>query len=113
MTDCLFCAIASGDIPAAIVSESDHVVVFRDVSPQAPVHVLAIPRKHVANVGELAVEDPALASELLSAATAAAKELGLDDGYRVVFNTGNEGGQSVDHVHAHVLGGRQLTWPPG
>lgn len=113
MTDCLFCAIVNGDIPAAIVSESDHVVVFRDVSPQAPVHVLAIPRKHIANVGELAAEDPALAADLLTAATQAAKDLDLVDGYRVVFNTGREGGQSVDHVHAHVLGGRQLTWPPG
>jgi histidine triad (HIT) family protein len=113
MTDCLFCAIANGDIPAAIVSESDQVVVFRDVSPQAPVHVLAIPRKHVANVGDLAAEDPTLAIELLAAATQAAKDLGLVDGYRVVFNTGQDGGQSVNHVHAHVLGGRQLTWPPG
>jgi len=88
-------------------------VVFRDVSPQAPVHVLAIPRAHFANVGELAAKDPVLAAELLTAATQAATDLGLAQGYRVVFNTGNEGGQSVNHVHAHVLGGRQLTWPPG
>ncbi len=114
MTDCLFCAIATGDIPAAIVSETDRVVVFRDVSPQAPTHVLAIPRSHIRNVGELAQTDPSLAAEVLAAATQAAIDLGLaDDGYRVVFNTGNEGGQSVDHVHAHVLGGRQMTWPPG
>ena len=113
MTDCLFCAIAAGDMPANIVSETDRVVVFHDVSPQAPVHVLAIPRKHFANVSDLAEQDPALAAELLVSATKAARSLGLIDGYRVVFNTGEDGGQSVNHVHAHVLGKRQLTWPPG
>lgn len=110
---CLFCSIAAGDIPAAIVRRTDRVVVFRDLTPQAPVHLLAIPVEHYQNVAQLAGADPDLVGELLAQAAAAAQEEGIGDGNRVVLNTGRDGGQSVDHVHAHVLGGRQLLWPPG
>jgi histidine triad (HIT) family protein len=95
------------------VRRSDRVVVFRDVAPQAPVHVLEIPVEHHANLAKLSAADPALVSALIEEATAAAVDEGISDGYRVVFNTGWQGGQTVDHVHAHVLGGRQFNWPPG
>lgn len=113
MADCLFCKIASGDIPATIIAQDDRVVVFADVHPQAPTHLLAIPRTHYTDILELAVADPTLAGDVLAAATQAAVANGPVDGHRVVFNTGRDGGQTVPHVHAHVLGGRQLTWPPG
>lgn len=113
MTDCLFCGVASGAIPATIVKRTDTVVVFTDIHPQAPTHVLAIPVEHFANVGELVHTNALLAADVLAVATESAAELGLADGYRVVFNTGRDGGQTVDHVHAHVLGGRQMGWPPG
>lgn len=113
MTDCLFCAIASGDIPANIIAQDERVVVFADVNPQAPTHVLAIPRDHHDDFESLISADPQLAVEVMAAATKAAADAGLTNGYRIVFNTGSDGGQSVPHVHAHVLGGRQLTWPPG
>ena len=113
VTNCLFCAIAAGDIPATILAETERVVVFADVNPQAPTHVLAIPRDHHADFAELMEADPQLAVEVMAAATEAARTAGLDDGYRIVFNTGPAAGQTVLHVHAHVLGGRQLTWPPG
>lgn len=112
MSDCLFCSIAAGDIPATVVASDDDVVAFRDIDPQAPVHVLVVPRSHFANAGELAQADPALAGKLLSAAASVARAEGLAD-YRIVMNTGAGAGQSVFHVHAHVLGGRDLTWPPG
>ena len=113
MTNCLFCAIASGDIPATIMSEDDRIVVFADVNPQAPTHLLAIPREHHTDFASLVAADPQLATDVVAAATKAARDAGLTNGYRIVFNTGRDGGQSVAHVHAHVLGGRQLTWPPG
>lgn len=114
MADCLFCRIVSGEIPATIVRESERTVAFRDVNPQAPTHVLVIPRKHVAAVGELAREEPDLLVELMRESEAVAAQEGLlDGGYRTVFNTGPDGGQMVFHVHAHVLGGRQMGWPPG
>ncbi len=113
MSDCLFCAIASGDIPATVVYSDHQVVVFRDLNPQAPTHVLAIPRTHYTNADALATAEPVLAGTLLAAVGTVARAEGLTDGYRVVFNTGSHGGQTVDHVHAHLLGGRQLTWPPG
>lgn len=112
MSDCLFCRIIAGEIPADVVLRTDDFVAFRDISPQAPVHVLVIPVAHHANAGDLAVADPALAGRLLAAAREVAVSEGLSD-YRLVFNTGAEAGQSVFHVHAHVLGGRSLTWPPG
>lgn len=114
MSDCLFCAIAVGDIPADLVHSDDEIVAFRDITPQAPVHVLVIPRAHHANAAALAAADPALAGRLLGVAgDIAAREGIADTGYRLVTNTGEGAGQSVHHVHIHVLGGRDLTWPPG
>ena len=113
MPDCLFCAIATGDIPATVVAENDDVVAFADVDPQAPTHVLVIPRRHVATLADLCDVDPALVVAMVSMATAVAAEAGLDAGYRVVVNTGADGGQTVEHVHTHVLGGRPMQWPPG
>jgi histidine triad (HIT) family protein len=109
--DCLFCKIAAGEIPADVVRETDRTVAFRDINPQAPTHVLVIPREHHADLGELLRDESLLAAVLREAAAVAADE-GIDS-YRVVFNTGAEAGQTVFHVHAHVLGGRGMTWPPG
>ncbi|MFC5752678.1 histidine triad nucleotide-binding protein [Actinomadura rugatobispora] len=114
MTDCLFCKIVSGDVPAKIVRESAGTVAFRDINPQAPTHVLVIPREHHPTVGELAAADPELLAELLGEARQVAEDEGVaEGGYRIVFNTGPQAGQTVFHVHAHVLGGRGLNWPPG
>jgi histidine triad (HIT) family protein len=114
MSDCLFCTIAAGGIPADVVHSDDEVLAFRDVSPQAPVHVLVIPRAHYATASELATADPGLAGRLLAVAGEIAAREGVEDsGYRIVTNTGDSAGQSVHHVHFHVLGGRALTWPPG
>lgn len=113
MSDCLFCRIVADEIPADVVLRRDDVLAFRDINPQAPVHVLVIPAAHYADVAELAAADPELAGRLLQAAAEVATAQGLDSGYRVVLNTGADAGQSVFHVHAHVLGGRSLTWPPG
>jgi histidine triad (HIT) family protein len=113
-SSCLFCAIAAGDIPADIVHRDEEVVVFRDIDPQAPVHLLVIPTSHHDTAGDLATENPALAGVLLARAAEAARVAGVSEtGYRIVTNTGSDGGQSVQHVHFHVLGGRGLTWPPG
>jgi histidine triad (HIT) family protein len=112
VSDCLFCRIASGDIPAAFIAETDDAVSFRDINPQAPFHVLVIPRAHVDSLAS--AEDPALLGSLLTLAARIAKEQGIaDGGYRVVVNTGEHGGQSVSHLHLHLLGGRHLGWPPG
>lgn len=112
--DCLFCKIVAGEVPANVVRESPGTITFRDINPQAPTHVLVIPREHHRTAGELAAADPALAAEVLrEAADIAADEGVADAGYRIVFNTGAGAGQTVFHVHAHVLGGRGLTWPPG
>ena len=113
MSDCLFCAIVAGDIPATIVHETDDVVAFRDISPQAPTHVVVVPRAHHADAAELAAADPALPGRLLAAGAAVPEAEGPSDGYRFVLNTGRDGGQTVFHVHLHVLGGRPMTWPPG
>lgn len=114
MSTCLFCSIASGDLAADIVLEDDSVVAFRDVTPQAPVHVLVIPRAHHATAESLVSENPQLASRVLAAAAQVAHLEGVaDGGYRIVTNTGAQAGQSVHHVHFHVLGGRDLQWPPG
>lgn len=113
VTDCLFCAIAAGSIPAAVVWESDDIVAFKDVNPQAPVHILVIPRRHFRDTAALAAADPTLAAALMSAACDVARASGLEGGYRLVLNTGRDGGQSVGHVHVHVLGGRRMLWPPG
>ena len=114
MADCLFCRIVAGDIPADVVAEFPRTVAFRDIVPQAPVHVLVVPREHYADVAYLVAADPDLATLLLADTTRVASDLGLSDGgYRIVFNTGVHGGQTVPHVHAHVLGGRPMGWPPG
>jgi histidine triad (HIT) family protein len=107
-TDCIFCKIVAGEIPAQIVREGEGVVAFRDLDPQAPMHVLVIPRAHHGDVGALAAADPRVLAELVSTAA----EIAGGD-YRLVFNTGEQAGQSVAHVHGHVLAGRRLTWPPG
>jgi histidine triad (HIT) family protein len=112
--DCLFCGIAGGQIPATIVSANSRTIAFRDINPQAPVHVLVIPRAHHANLAELGAAEADLLGELVTHAKEVAVAEGVaDTGYRVVFNTGPEAGQTVNHVHAHVLGGRRMSWPPG
>jgi histidine triad (HIT) family protein len=114
MSDCLFCTIVAGGIPAEVVLRDDDVLAFRDVNPQAPVHVLVIPTAHHATAADLATADPALAGRLLQVAGEIAAREGVDgSGYRIVTNTGESAGQSVHHVHFHVMGGRALTWPPG
>ena len=113
MIDCLFCKIANGEIPVDVVLETDSALAFRDIDPQAPTHVLVIPREHFANAKALAQANPVLAGQVLALATQVATNEGLENGYRIVTNTGSDGGQSVDHVHLHVVGGRPLTWPPG
>ncbi|GAA2358086.1 histidine triad nucleotide-binding protein [Nonomuraea africana] len=114
MTDCLFCKIVAKEIPAEIVYETGRVLAFRDIDPKAPTHVLVIPKEHHADAAALAAADDGLADDVLKAAHAVALQDGVtDSGYRVVFNTGPGAGQTVFHVHAHVLGGRNLTWPPG
>lgn len=110
---CLFCSIAAGDIPATIVHETERTLAFRDLNPMAPTHVLVIPRDHYADVAELADADPTYAGEVLAAAAAVARQEGLATGYRLVTNTGDDAGQTVHHLHVHVLGGRSLGWPPG
>jgi histidine triad (HIT) family protein len=113
VTDCLFCAIAGGEIPATLVGETDRVLAFHDINPQAPTHVLVISKAHYPDLAALAASDDALLGELIRQAHQAATAEGIGDSYRVVFNTGAHAGQEVPHVHAHLLGGRSLTWPPG
>jgi histidine triad (HIT) family protein len=114
MADCLFCKIASGGIPAKIVHQDDRIVAFEDINPQAPTHTLLIPRKHVPTLSDASPEDRELLGELMLAAARIAKDKGLDGtGYRVVANCREGAGQSVFHIHYHLLGGRPLTWPPG
>ncbi len=112
--DCIFCRIVRGEIPAEIVAEEEEWIAFRDIQPQAPVHVLVIPRMHLSSVAALSGVDAALAASLLHAAADVARTEGLEeDGYRVVTNVGERAGQSVPHLHFHVLGGRPMRWPPG
>jgi histidine triad (HIT) family protein len=114
MSDCLFCKIIAGEIPGTFVHQDDQLVVLQDINPQAPLHVLVIPRKHIASLNELAPEDDALVGSMFRRAAALAKDHGYDQrGYRAVFNTNREAGQTVFHIHLHVLAGRGLTWPPG
>jgi len=110
--DCLFCRIVAGEIPADVVHTTERAVAFRDVNPQAPTHVLVVPRVHQRTAGETAAADPHVAAELLTAAAEVARAEGLES-YRLVFNTGPGAGQTVFHTHLHLLGGRSLTWPPG
>jgi histidine triad (HIT) family protein len=114
MSDCLFCKIAEKTIPAKIVHEDDQCVAFDDINPQAPTHTLIIPRKHFASMAELKEADAGLLSHLMLTGNKIAKQKGIaDGGYRFVINTGKFGGQTVFHLHLHVLGGRPMHWPPG
>ena len=115
MNDCVFCGIASGKIPSQKVFEDDSVVAFKDLSPQAPVHVLIVPKKHIQSVAQFQAEDKELAAHIfVDVVPKLAAELGVaDGGFRLVMNTGKNGGQSVNHLHVHLLGGRKMTWPPG
>jgi diadenosine tetraphosphate (Ap4A) HIT family hydrolase len=110
--DCLFCKIAAGQIPATVVRDTPTTLAFRDINPQAPTHVLVIPKAHHRDAAALAAADPALTADVLRETQAVATAEGLDS-YRIVFNTGADAGQTVFHAHAHVLGGRGLQWPPG
>ena len=113
MSDCLFCKIVEGEIPSNKVYEDDKILCFHDVGPQAPVHVLIIPKKHIASMDDLKEEDAELISYIMLKVKDIAAELGLDNGYRLVNNCGEDGLQTVQHLHFHLLGGRKLTWPPG
>jgi histidine triad (HIT) family protein len=114
MPDCLFCKLLAGEIPASIVYEDERVIAFRDINPQAPTHVLVIPRRHIATLNDLGPEDDGLVGELVRRAAAIAKEQGhAERGYRVVFNCNADAGQTVFHIHLHLVAGRKLGWPPG
>ena len=114
MPDCLFCAIVAGHVPATQVLDSDRTLAIRDINPQAPTHVLVIPKEHHADVAALAKAGDGLLDEVIGQAHEVARAEGVSEtGYRVVFNTGGDAGQTVPHAHAHVLGGRPLSWPPG
>lgn len=113
MDDCIFCKIANHEIPTTVVFEDDQIIAFNDADPQAPVHFLVIPKKHISSLDETKDEDEKLLAHILLKIKDLAKEQGLDNGYRVVINTGSDGGQTVHHLHFHVLGKRSLNWPPG
>ena len=110
---CIFCEIAAGRIPAKLAHEDDRAVAFHDITPQAPTHVLIVPREHLRDLDEATPAHTALLGHLLWVARELAAELGLSQGYRLVVNRGRDGGQSVDHLHVHLLGGRTMQWPPG
>lgn len=111
--DCIFCKIVNGEIPSAKVYEDDTVVAFNDLSPQAPVHILIIPKEHIASCDDVTEENCAVIGHIFAVAAKIANEKGLDKGYRIVNNCGDEGGQTVKHLHFHLMGGRQFTWPAG
>jgi histidine triad (HIT) family protein len=114
MSDCLFCRIVRREIPGSIVYEDDQVLAFNDVNPQAPTHVLLVPKRHIASLSDLTPGDDQLVGELTRRAAAIARERGIDaSGYRTVFNTNRDAGQTVFHIHLHLLGGRPMQWPPG
>ena len=114
MSDCLFCKIANHEIPADIVYEDENFVAFRDINPQAPIHFLIIPKKHIETINNLEEEDAPLIGEMVILARKLAKEQGIDEkGYRLIYNCNREGGQMVYHIHLHLLGGRPMGWPPG
>jgi histidine triad (HIT) family protein len=111
--DCIFCKIVAGTIPAKKVREEDEWLAFQDIAPQAPTHILVIPKKHIGSLAAASAEDQPMLGRLLLVAAEIARERGLSKGFRVVISTGPEGGQTVDHLHLHLLGGRQMHWPPG
>lgn len=112
--DCLFCQIAAKEIPADIIYEDDHVVAFKDINPQAPHHILVIPRQHIPTINDIQTDDSTLVGHCFQVAKQIAADLGVaDNGYRLVFNVNKDAGQVVFHIHLHLLAGRKLTWPPG
>lgn len=111
--DCLFCKIINGDIPSAKVYEDELVFAFRDIEPQAPTHILIIPKTHIKSVAEITTENSAVVAHIFEVAAKIAEDEGLDDGYRIVTNCGDNAGQTVKHLHFHLMGGRQFTWPAG
>ena len=114
MDNCLFCKIINGEITAKKVYENEHIIAFNDIDPKAPIHILVIPKKHIRSINELNLSDINLAGEIILAAKKIAKDQGVDSkGFRVVFNTNDDGGQTVYHIHMHIMGGRQMQWPPG
>lgn len=113
MSDCLFCKIVAKELDADVVHESSEVIAFKDINPAAPVHVLVIPKRHIASAGDLGPDDGALLVDLFETMTSVAASAGLEGGHRIVTNVGRDAGQSVPHLHFHVLGGRSLSWPPG
>ncbi|WP_416197747.1 MAG: Histidine triad (HIT) family protein [Sporanaerobacter sp.] len=114
MSDCIFCKIAHGEIPADKIYEDDKVIVFNDINPQSPVHFLVIPKEHISSIKEIDENNVSIISHIVLIIKKIAKEKGLDEkGYRIINNCGEYGGQTVEHLHFHVLGGRQLLWPPG
>ncbi len=113
MSDCLFCGIAEGSVEADRVVEDDRLVAFRDINPQAPTHILVIPKRHIASARELGDDEGPLLGHMFAVIAQLAADEGLERGYRVVTNVGPDAGQSVDHLHVHLLGGRPMSWPPG
>lgn len=113
MPDCLFCKIVGGEIPSQFLYEDDDMVAFRDIDPKAPVHILLVPKAHIEDAAALTEVEGALLGKMFAVAAKLAKQEGLENGWRVVTNVGKDGGQSVPHLHFHLLGGRQLGWPPG
>ncbi|GAC1338896.1 MAG: histidine triad nucleotide-binding protein [Candidatus Dormibacteria bacterium] len=113
MSQCLFCGIASGAIPSEIVAEDDHVLAFRDLNPQAPCHLLVIPRQHITSLAALREDQLSLTTNLVAMVQHLAEHEGLARGWRMVTNVGPDGGQTVEHLHLHLLGGRRMAWPPG
>ena len=112
--DCLFCKIVGREVPASIVYEDDRVIAFNDIKPQAPTHVLVVPKRHIESLNDLQPGDDQIVGELIRRAAAIAKDRGVSaGGFRTVFNTNRDGGQTVFHIHVHLLGGRRMQWPPG
>ncbi|MEA3496873.1 MAG: histidine triad nucleotide-binding protein [Bacteroidota bacterium] len=113
MPDCIFCKIAKGEIKSDIVFENEKLIAFKDLNPQAPIHILIIPKKHISRVENLSEENSSLMGELIITAKQIADKMNIKNGYRLVFNNGENGGQEVEHIHLHLLAGRKFTWPPG
>ena len=111
--DCLFCSIIKGDIPSTVVYETEDVLAFKDIAPQAPVHVVIVPKQHITSPAEFTAENSDIAGKMILAAAEIAKQENLEKGYRIVANCGEDGGQTVGHVHFHMLAQRNLSWPPG